>query len=90
MPLFVSCHAVRFDRMRMQLDTSEVDAFVGDRWVVTVRASGNYDIDPVLRRWDETPDLVATGPRRWCTRCSTTSSTATSTPSGSSTPTTTR
>ena len=60
--LFVSCHAVRFDRARMQLDTSEVDAFVGDRWVVTVRASGGYDIDPVLRRWDETPDLVATGP----------------------------
>jgi magnesium transporter len=46
----------------MRLDTSEVDAFVGGRWVVTVRASEGYDIDPVLRRWDDTPDLVATGP----------------------------
>jgi magnesium transporter len=60
--LFVTCHAVRFPPGRTQLDTTEVDAFVGDRWVVTVRASDDYDIEPVLRRWDEAPDLVATGP----------------------------
>ena len=75
---------------RMQLDTSEVDAFVGDRWVVTVQASGGYDID-VLRPLGRNPRPGGHRARRAeLPRCSTTSSTATSTPSGSSTPTTTR
>jgi magnesium transporter len=60
--LFLTCHAVHFPPGRMRLETTEVDAFVGDRWVVTVRASEEYDIGPVLRRWDEAPDLVASGP----------------------------
>jgi magnesium transporter len=60
--LFLTCHAVRFRPEDRHLETTEVDAFVGDRWVVTVRASDEYDIGPVLRRWDEAPDLVAIGP----------------------------
>jgi magnesium transporter len=60
--LFLTCHAVHFRPEDRHLETTEVDAFVGDRWVVTVRASDEYDIGPVLRRWDEAPDLVAIGP----------------------------
>jgi magnesium transporter len=60
--LFLTCHAVHFRPEDRHLETTEVDAFVGDRWVVTVRASDEYDIGPVLRRWDEAPDLVTSGP----------------------------
>jgi magnesium transporter len=60
--LFVSCHAVRLDRTGMRLEVSEVDAFVGERWVITVRPTDAYDIAPVLARWDASPELVAQGP----------------------------
>jgi magnesium transporter len=59
--LFLSSHAVRFDRARTQLDKTEVDAFIGDRWVVTVRASDAYSLDPVLHRWDADPQLLSEG-----------------------------
>jgi magnesium transporter len=60
--LFLSCHAVHFDRDHLRLDTTEVDAFIGRRWVVTVRSSDLFAIDPALRRWDSEPKLVAKGP----------------------------
>lgn len=59
--LFLSCHAVRFDRDRIQLDKTEIDAFIGARWLVTVHGSDTYDIEPALRRWDDQPELVAKG-----------------------------
>ncbi len=59
--LFLACHAVRFDRARARLDKVEVDAFIGPRWLVTVRSSDDYSLDRVLHRWDENPDLVAKG-----------------------------
>ena len=59
--LFLACHAVRFDRAQVRLDKVEVDAFIGPHWLVTVRSSDGYALDPVLRRWDDHPDLVATG-----------------------------
>jgi magnesium transporter len=59
--LFLSCHAVRLDRASTRLDKTEVDAFIGDRWVVTVRASDAYPLDRVLQRWDADPKLVAEG-----------------------------
>ena len=59
--LFLACHAVRFDRAQAHLDKVEVDAFIGPRWLVTVRSSHDYPLDRVLRRWDDNPDLVAQG-----------------------------
>ena len=60
--LFLSCHAVRVDRAHTRLDKTEIDAFIGDRWLVTTRAADEYPIDRVVRRWDDDPGLVATGP----------------------------
>jgi magnesium transporter len=60
--LFLSCHAVDVERLDGGLHKTEIDAFIGDRWLVTVRASDDYDIDRVLRRWDGDPHLLATGP----------------------------
>jgi magnesium transporter len=59
--LFLSCHAVSLDRAGNSLAKTEVDAFVGTRWVVTVRTSDHYSIERVLHRWDDDPELLAKG-----------------------------
>jgi magnesium transporter len=59
--LFLACHAVRLDRAGTRLSKVEVDAFIGERWLITVRASDDYPIDPVLQRWDDDPELTAKG-----------------------------
>src|SRR5207342_940136 len=35
--LFFSCHAVSGDRKAGNLQVAEIDAFIGDRWLITVR-----------------------------------------------------
>jgi magnesium transporter len=59
--LFLSCHAVRVDAEEGGLDTSEVDAFINERWLVTVRKDDGFDMAPVTGRWDRSPDLAAEG-----------------------------
>jgi magnesium transporter len=57
--LFLSCHSVRIDPAGSDLTESEIDAFVGDRWLVTVRKDDGFPMEPVLARWDRSPDLAA-------------------------------
>jgi magnesium transporter len=59
--LFLSCHAVRVDIDNGCLDTTEVDAFISKRWLITVRVNDRFSIGPVLERWDRSPDLAAHG-----------------------------
>jgi magnesium transporter len=59
--LFLACHAVRFDEAHVRLDKVEIDAFIGARWLVTVRSSEDYEPDAVVGRWDGSPDLMRTG-----------------------------
>lgn len=56
--LFLSCHAVRVDAEEGSLEETEVDAFVNQRWLVTVRQDDGFPIGPVLERWDRSPDLA--------------------------------
>lgn len=56
--LFLSCHAVRVDAEEGILEETEVDAFVNQRWLVTVRKDDGFPIGPVLERWDRSPDLA--------------------------------
>ena len=56
--LFLSCHAVRVDVDGGRLDETEVDAFINDRWLITVRKNDRFPIDPVLERWDRSPELA--------------------------------
>ena len=47
--MFLVTHAVHVDRQRNQLGRSEIDAFVGERWLVTVRkasAGGEHPAPP--------------------------------------------
>jgi magnesium transporter len=59
--IFLSCHSVRLDREASSLNETEIDAFVNERWLITVRKSEGFSIQPVLQRWDRSPDLAAQG-----------------------------
>jgi magnesium transporter len=59
--LFLSCHAVRVDVGGGALDETEIDAFINERWLITVRKNDNFSIAPVLERWDRSPDLAVYG-----------------------------
>jgi magnesium transporter len=59
--LFLSCHAVRVNDEQDGLDVSEIDAFIGGRWLVTIRKDDGFPMDPVLARWDRSPDLARFG-----------------------------
>lgn len=45
------------------LSTGRVSAFSTEHCLVTVRLDDSVDIDSVVRRWDDDPDLVRYGPR---------------------------
>ncbi len=59
--LFLSCHAVRVDADAGNLYTTEVDAFIDKRWLITVRKNAGFRIEAVLDRWDRSADLAVHG-----------------------------
>jgi magnesium transporter len=59
--LFLSCHAVRVDTEAGDLKETEVDAFINERWLITVRKDEGFSMEPVLERWDRSPDLAIHG-----------------------------
>jgi magnesium transporter len=58
---FLSCHTVLLDRETQELDDIEIDAFLGDRWLITVRDDDRFSMDSVLQRWDRSPELATHG-----------------------------
>ena len=61
--LFMTAYSVEHDHETGQLITARVSAFSLKRGLVTVRADENFDIDEVVRRWDDNVDLIKFGPR---------------------------
>jgi magnesium transporter len=59
--LFLSCHAVHVDVERGCLDETEIDAFVNERWLITVRKDDRFPIDLARQRCDRSPDLAVHG-----------------------------
>ena len=59
--LFLSCHHVRVDIDEGALEKTEIDAFINERWLITVRKDDGFPIDPVRERWDRSPDLARYG-----------------------------
>jgi magnesium transporter len=57
----LSCHAVRVDVEGGALDDTEIDAFMSDRWFITVRKDENFSMEPVLKRWDRSGELASHG-----------------------------
>ncbi len=59
--LFLACHAVEVNAELDGLDEQEIDAFVGRRWLITVRKDHAFSMEPVLLRWDRSPHLAVHG-----------------------------
>ena len=59
--MFVTAYAVALDARSGTLQTCEVDAFITPRALVTVRKDDRFDIDEVVARWDQSPDLAKFG-----------------------------
>jgi len=59
--LFVTGYSVRLDHATGRLATAEVAAFLTRQALVTVRKSPDFDIDDVVSRWDNSPDLAKHG-----------------------------
>lgn len=59
---FLSCHAVHVEDGGRGLSKTEIDAFINERWLITVRDhDGAFDMDAVVARWDKSTDLAAHG-----------------------------
>jgi magnesium transporter len=59
--LFLACHSVGVNTEENGLDVTEIDAFIGDRFLVTVRKDDGFSMEPVLARWDRSANLGAYG-----------------------------
>ncbi len=59
--LFLAVHAVTVDIDTAKLHISEIDFFIGDRWVITVRKENGFDMSQVTERCDRVADLAHTG-----------------------------
>jgi magnesium transporter len=59
--LFLSCHSAELDMAEGELHKSEIDSFIGDRWLITVRMTPSFTMDEVEARWDRSPDLARYG-----------------------------
>lgn len=59
--LFLSTHAVNVDADTGELADTEIDAFINDRWLITVRKDEGFSMDGVLHRWDRSGDLAKLG-----------------------------
>ena len=59
--LFLSAYAVELDVDSGRIRTTEIDAFVTANALVTVRVGPGFDVDAVVRRWDDSAELATHG-----------------------------
>ena len=58
--VFLVAHVVELDVDAAELRTTELDVFIGDRWIVTVHHGAGDLIDRVAERWDKARRLAGT------------------------------
>ena len=58
---FLACHAVELNTVDGTLTEIEIDAFINQRWLITVRQDDAFELDPVITRWDRSTDLAVHG-----------------------------
>jgi len=59
--MFLATHAVRLDADSATLVTTEIDAFIHPRWLVTVRNDEGFSMEAVQQRWSRSPDVATAG-----------------------------
>ncbi|MGH8962574.1 MAG: magnesium transporter CorA family protein [Jatrophihabitantaceae bacterium] len=60
--LFLTTYALRHDAASGELGTTRVSAFTVPRGFFTVRLNNGFEIESVVRRWDDNDDLIKYGP----------------------------
>ena len=58
---FMSCYYVDLDVRSGELTTHEINAFITKKALVTVRPVDGFDIDGLMKRWDDNDDLTKFG-----------------------------
>jgi magnesium transporter len=58
---FLVCHAATFEAESSTLHKTEIDSFINERWLITVRKDEAFSIQRVIHRWDRSPDLAVNG-----------------------------
>jgi magnesium transporter len=61
--IFIAAYALHFDSDTATLVSHQIAAFGMQQAVVTVRQSDDFDMDSVVKAWDENADLAKFGPR---------------------------
>lgn len=59
--LFLSAYAVQLDETTAELVSSELAAFITPRALITVRKDRGFDVNALVERWDDNPDLSVHG-----------------------------
>lgn len=59
--LFLNAYAVALSDESGELTTHEISAFITERALVTVRGDEEFDVDALLKQWDDSPDLAKYG-----------------------------
>jgi len=59
--LFLVCHGVRITPDGIGLAATEIDAFVSNRWLITVRKNDGFSMAPVMSRWERSSAQLAHG-----------------------------
>ena len=60
---FITTYGITYDPQTSELRTGRVSAFVMPRGVMTVRLDREFDIEAVVREWDDNADLMKYGPK---------------------------
>jgi magnesium transporter len=58
---FLSCHAIKVNAETGELEETELNAFIHDRWLITVRKDEGFPIEPVMQRCDRSNDMIREG-----------------------------
>ncbi|MCU1369119.1 MAG: Cobalt/magnesium transport protein CorA [Ilumatobacteraceae bacterium] len=59
--LFLTCQHTAIEPGSQKLIETEINAFIGREWLITVRKDHGFDIRTVQERWDRSPDLAVHG-----------------------------
>jgi magnesium transporter len=59
--VFVSLYDVTLDESSGELHAHELAVFASDHYLITVRKTPGYSIDPIVARWDENQNLAKYG-----------------------------
>ncbi|MBA8927218.1 magnesium transporter [Kutzneria viridogrisea] len=59
--LFLSAYQATTNVDSERISVAEVSVFITEKALVTVRKSQEFDIDPVVKRWDSAPELAKGG-----------------------------